>query len=102
MPETLELLKRRRELKKDAITTHMRDWITSNGFDDRDRSIGWALNRLAKEGYLEHRPAGIWRITEKGMTFTLTAHEAREIVERWTERERAARKSQRRRKTTVG
>src|SRR5258708_14108528 len=91
MPEVLELLKRQRELKKDAINTHMRDWITSRGFDDRDRSIAWALNRLEKECYLEHPRTGIWRITRKGMTSTLMPHEAQAIMERWTERERAAR-----------
>ncbi len=54
MPEVLQLLKRQREPNKDAIAKHMRDWITEHRFDDRDRSTGWALNRLEKEGYLEH------------------------------------------------
>jgi hypothetical protein len=42
------------------------------GFDDRDRSIGWALNRLEKEGHVTHPRTGIWRITEKGLSATIT------------------------------
>lgn len=96
MPEVLEFLKERRESKKDAITTHMRAWIKENGFDDRDRSIGWALNRLEKEGHVEHPRRGIWRISEKGLTAMITPHNARSIMERWTERERVARNPGRR------
>ena len=46
MPEVLELLKRKKEMKKADIDTHMRTWISETGFDGRDRSIAWALNRL--------------------------------------------------------
>lgn len=95
MPEVLKLLKHRKELKKDAIAAHIRNWITQHGFDDRDRSIGWALNRLEKEGYVAHPRTGIWRISEKGLSAMITPAQAREIMDRWTERERADRKRRR-------
>jgi restriction endonuclease Mrr len=88
MPEVLELLKRENELKKDVISTHMRIWIEKNGFDERDRSIGWALNRLAKEGYVAHPRKGIWQITDKGLACTLTIEEAQRVVSRSIDRER--------------
>jgi restriction endonuclease Mrr len=94
MPEVLKLLKRKRQMKKREITTFMRQWIEQNGFDHRDRSIGWALNRLAKEDYLANPKRGIWQVTEKGSARArLTPAEAREIMKRWTETERKRRNS---------
>jgi restriction endonuclease Mrr len=90
MPEVLELLKREKEMKKQSIATYMRNWIKKHHFDDRDRSIGWALNRLEKEGYVAHPRIGIWKITAKGLAYTLTTEESLRIVELWTQRERAA------------
>ncbi len=44
MPEVLELLKRKNKaMKTREILAYMRSWIKKNGFDDRDRSINWAL-----------------------------------------------------------
>jgi hypothetical protein len=98
MPEVLELLKRETEMKTQSITGYMRLWIMKNGLDDRDRSISWALNRLEKEGYVANPRRGIWRIAEKGLRHTLTSEESREIMERCTQQERAARTSKRARR----
>ncbi|MGD1096751.1 MAG: hypothetical protein ABSB35_32755, partial [Bryobacteraceae bacterium] len=95
MPAVLELLKREKEMKTQGITIHMRRWIKRNRFDDRDLSIAWALNRLKKEDYVVHPGWGTWGISERGLGHTLTPEESREIVERWTQRESAARKSKR-------
>ena len=92
MPEVLELLKREKKMKKKDISIHMRAWIERSGFDHRDRSIGWALNRLCKENYVENPRRGIWQITDKGMASWLTPEKSHEIMKRWTERERSARK----------
>jgi hypothetical protein len=93
MPEVLELLKREKELKKRHITVHIRAWIKKNNFDDRDRSIGWALNRLEKERYVAHPRKGTWVVTEAGLAHTLMPEESRKIVERWIQRERAIKKA---------
>ncbi len=93
MPEVLELLKHEKDMKKQVIAKRMRVWIKKNRFDDRDRSIAWALNRLEKENYVAHPRIGTWRITEKGLASTLTLEESRKIMDRWTQRERAARKT---------
>ena len=93
MPEVLELLKRKKEMKKADINTYMRAWIRATGFDDRDRSITWALNRLEKEKYVAHPRTGIWQIANKGLTSTLSPEEAMKIMQRWTEQERIARKT---------
>jgi restriction endonuclease Mrr len=91
MPEVLELLKRRRELKKEEVAKHMRNWMRERGFDDRDRSIGWALNRLEKEHYVARPRRGIWQITDRGLATTLTTAESINIVANWTQRECEAR-----------
>jgi hypothetical protein len=89
MPEVLELLKReKRPIRTQAILVHMRTWIKRNRFDDRDRSIHWALNRLEKENYVGHPQRGIWRISKKGLGTTLTLEEARQIMHRCSEWER--------------
>lgn len=94
MPEVLELLKRQGPIMTKAeIAKHMQNWITANGYAKRDRSIAWALNRLAGEGYIDHPQHGAWRITEKGLSSIMTAEEAHAIVERRIERERAARRT---------
>jgi repressor of nif and glnA expression len=90
MPEVLELLKREKEMKKQSIAIYMRTWIEKHRFDARDRSIGWALNRLEKECYVSRPRIGTWQITAKGLASTLTTEESLEIVERWTQREREA------------
>src|ERR1039458_8275072 len=79
MPEVLNLLKREKVMKKQIIQERMRAWIKENGFDDRDRSIGWALNRLEKERYVAHPGHGTWQITDKGLASALTLKESREI-----------------------
>jgi repressor of nif and glnA expression len=81
-------------MKKQTILIQMRAWIRENGFDDRDRSIAWALNRLEKEGYVAHPRTGTWQITEKGLANTLTLEESREIMERCTQRERAIKRAE--------
>jgi hypothetical protein len=96
MPEVLRFLKGKNEMKKQEIATYMRTWIKENGFDDRERSIGWALNRLEKECYVAHPRIGFWRITEKGSACTLTVEESRKIMEKWTQRERGAKRAGRR------
>ena len=88
MPEVLELLKREKEMEKREIVMYMRVWIKSRGFDVRDRSIAWALNRLEKENYVAHPQIGSWQITEKGLASTLTPEESRKIMDRWAQRER--------------
>ena len=80
MPEVLAILKRKREMKKGDIVTYMR------------RSIGWALNRLAKEDYVANPRWGVCQITNKGSTSPLSPKEAMEIMQRCTEQERIARK----------
>ena len=72
MPEVLELLKRENEMTKQEIVTYMRVWIKKNHFDQRDRSIGWALNRLGKDNYVANPRRGTWQITERGMEKSLT------------------------------
>ena len=91
MPAVLELLKRETEMKKAGINEHMRKWIEAHGFDERDRSIGWALNRLSKEGHLSHPRIGSWRVTPKGMATVLSPEEATRIMLKWTAIERANR-----------
>ena len=95
MPEVLELLKRKKEMKKRDIVIYMRLWIKKKRFDDRDRSIAWALNRLDKVDYVGHPRRGIWAVTETGLGHTLTLEESRKIMERCTQQERVGRQSRR-------
>ena len=94
MPEMLELLRREKEMKKHDVAVHMRDWIKKNRFTHRDRSIGWAKQARERED-VSHPGRGTWRITEKGLASTLTLRDSKEIVERWTQRERSARSANR-------
>jgi Mn-dependent DtxR family transcriptional regulator len=88
IPEVIELLKRKQKMKKAEILSYMQSWISLNRFTQRDRSTGWALNRLAKEGYVAHPQIGTWEITAKGTAASITTDEAREMVRKWNARER--------------
>jgi restriction endonuclease Mrr len=92
MPAVLDLLKRETELKKSRINDHMRTWIETHGFDQRDRSITWALNRLGKEDYVSNSRRGYWRVTPKGLSTVLSSEEAYRIMKKWTDFETARRR----------
>ncbi len=63
MPEVFAILKRSEELKKADVVAYSRAWISTNGFGSRNRSMGRAFNRLAKEDYVANPRWGVWQIT---------------------------------------
>jgi restriction endonuclease Mrr len=92
MPETLEFLKGKKvAVKKSIVTEHLRTYIAKQGWTQRDRAIGWALNRLEKANLAWHPTHGYWQVTSLGADTVLQESKAREIVEECIARETAAR-----------
>jgi restriction endonuclease Mrr len=95
MPEMLEILKsENREFKRSEVHASIQPFIDRMKFDQRDRSIDWALNRLRKEGLVLNTRRGFWKATAKGMAGDkLSEAQAKEIMDRWTALERRQRQS---------
>ena len=50
-----------------------------------DNEVAWARNYLAYDGYIDKSVRGVWALTEKGSTATMTHELASEIFKKWVE-----------------
>ena len=50
-----------------------------------DNEVAWARNYLAYEGYIDKTVRGVWALTEKGRTSTITDKIASDIVFKWVD-----------------
>ena len=68
IPEVLEILKAEsKEVKRSEVHARIQPFLDRMKFDQRDRSIDWALNRLQKEGLALNTRRGFWKATAQGM-----------------------------------
>ncbi len=66
-----------------GVSDDIQNELTSSGQPRFKNQVAWARFYLTKEGLLGSSKRGVWSLTERGRTATLTYEQAHEIFRRW-------------------
>jgi len=65
------------------IPDDVQNELTPSGQPRFKNQVAWARFYLTKEGLLDSSERGVWSLTERGRTATLTYEQAHEVFRRW-------------------
>lgn len=66
-----------------SISDEVQNELVPSGQPRFRNQVAWARFYLAREGLLDSSRRGVWSLTERGRTTTLTPEQSRELFRRW-------------------